>query len=206
MALPYNSFGGGLIGLTNAAANTVIYAVIPGVRTGYPRVAQINYTAGNTANSIIAMRPIGRANVATNAITNVATLTLDADPSASGNTIAAGDQVVYGPCTDGTYRRGQVNTSGWDANTKIVTFTANLAANINTTVGKVWNFGVPADTDPSTGAAHPVIPTVANTTASLNFPTAGFVGGAKGDPLLIYTVNATNATQFNFIEYAYTTE
>ncbi len=199
-----NSIGGGVVGLTNAAANTVFYAVIPGRTGAYTRICGFNWTAGNTANSFVGLRPIGRTTITTAAITNVAVVTLTADPSPTGNTIAAGDQVVIAH-SDGTYRRAQVNTAGWCSTDKTLTFTANLAANV-AAGAKIWMFGVPADTDPITGSAFPVFPTVANTTYQNNFVAAGFVGAQTGDPLMLYNANATNATLLNNCEYAFTRE
>jgi len=205
MAVNINGFGGGVLGKTNAAADTVWYGVIPGRANAYARLLSWQYTAGNTANLFTMLRPIGRTTVAAAAITNVAVITVAADPSPSGNTIAAGDQVVLGPCTDGTYRRAQVNTSGWNSSALTLTFTANLAANVNTAT-KVFNFGIPSDTDPISGAAFPTFLPTANTTATVDLGGVGFVGAQKGDPLLIYSPNATNATNLNNAAYAHTIE
>lgn len=200
-----NSFGGGIIGKANAAAGTVYYAVIPGQANGYARVASLGYTSGATANSFFGMRPIGRSNITQAQTTSDSTLTLVSDPSAPGNTIAAGDQVVYGPCVDGTFRRAQVNTSGWNGTSKVLTFTAALAANVNTTC-KVYNFGINTDTNPTDSLAHPELPVVASSTNVISLPNAGFAGYAKGDPLLIYNPNATAATNLNYGEFCYTVE
>lgn len=203
MALTYNAFGGNLLGLTNAAADTVYYGVIPGNTRAYARVAGFNWTAGNTANSFYGMRPIGRANIASASNSSVNTVTLDANPSASGNNLAAGDQMVYGPCVDGIYYRGQV--SAFNATSLVVTFTANVSANVTTNT-KVFNYGIFSDTDPTTGTAHPRFITTANTSGNFTFGPAGLSGHAKGDPLLIYSPNATNATNLNWLEYAFTIE
>jgi len=202
MPLTVNAFGGGLLGKTNATADTVYYGVIPGNTQGYARIGGFQYTCGNTANSFTLMRPIGWANIAAAAGTNVAVVTLDADPSPSGNTIAAGDQVVLGPCTDGTYRRAQVNTSGWNGTTLALTFTANLTAAVNTSTD-LFNFGVAADTDPNTGSAHPIFTPTVNTTADVQLFGGGFKSYRKGDPLLVYNPNATAATNLNHLAYAY---
>ena len=202
MALNVPCGGGGMVGLTNAAAGTVWYAVVPGLANAYARLEGFQYNCGNTANNFTFMRPIARAQATVAGLTNVATITVDADPSPSGNTIAAGDQVVVGPCSDGSYRRGQVNTSGWNSTTKVITLTANNAAAF--AVGtKVYNFGVPGDTDPITGAAFPVFTPTANTVGNCVFYGGGFVSAAKGDPLLIYNPNATNATTLNHAGYAH---
>ncbi len=205
MGLAQLSYGGNVLGKANAAADTVWYAVVPGRRNRFTAVSLINYTAGNTANAFYVMRPLGRANVVSAAAANVAVLTLDADPSPTGNTIAAGDQCVV-ESADGTYRRAQVNTAGWCSTTKVVTFTTNNAAAVSAGA-KFFNMGIFTDTDPVDGLAHPLLPTAANTTASHGpFAVSGIRGRNAGDPLLIYNPNATNATNMNYAEYANTVE
>lgn len=198
MALSQIAYGGNTLGRANAAADTAFYAVVPGLADNFTAVASFAMTSGNTANDGVWMRPIGRANVAT-AVTSGADVVLDADPSASGNTIAAGDQCVL-KHTDGTYRRYQVNTAGWNSTTKTVTFTANVAANV-ATGANFWNFGINTDTDPVHAAAHPRFASVANTQRVYTFQGAGVRGNAKGDPLLFYCPNATNATVLDYAEY-----
>lgn len=207
------SICGNTLGLQSATAGTAYYAVIPpyappnaaGVPTWTPsyvtRICQLQYTCGNTANGFYVMRPIGRTTVAAAATTSVAAVTLAADPSPSGNTIAAGDQVVM-QYADGTFRRTQVNTSGWDSTNLILTFTGNLPANV-AAGAQMWMFGVNTDTDPTTGSAFPVIPTTVNTNnTAVVFGPSGMGGVQKGDPLLVYNPNATAATNLNFLEYA----
>jgi hypothetical protein len=204
VGLAQQGFGGNVLGRANAAAGTAYYAVVPGKTGCYTSIAQFAVRCGNTANDVYWLRPLGRANVTVAATTSDASLTLDADPSPTGNTIAAGDQVVI-QHSDGTNRRAQVNTSGWNGTTKVVTFTADLAANV--AVGaKIWNFGVHTDTDPVLGTAHPVFGTTANATVTPVFDASGIRGHQTGDPLLFYTGNATNATDLLYAEYARTIE
>jgi len=47
---------------------------------------------------------------------------------------------------------------------------------------------------------------VVNTTATTQIGGVGFRGAQKGDPLLVYNPNATNATNTNFIAFAHTVE
>lgn len=210
MSIYSAGYAGNVVGRANAAADTVYYAVVPGfgavgtstLNWRYTRLSQLSWTSGNTANAFTVMRPLASAKVTVAAITNVAALTLDADPSPSGNTIAASDSVVV-QHTDGTYRRYNVNTAGWCSTTNTVTFNTNLAANVAVNA-KVWNFGVFTDTDPVYGTAHPTFPTVANTTNTYVFSGGGVCGSAVGDPLLIYNPNATNATVMNFAEFVRT--
>ncbi len=207
MGFPAGGFGGGVIGLTNATAGTVWYAVIPANPRAVTAVVGFSYTNGNTANSIYGMRPIGRANVVNAQTTSDSSVVLDADPSPSGNTIAAGDQCVI-KYSDGTYRRTQVNTAGWNGTTKVLTFTAVLPAAVSAGA-KFFMFGVFTDTDPLTGSAFPLFPTVASVSDApsyRSFTAAGLRGAQAGDPLLIYCPNATAATLLNWTEYIFTIE
>ncbi len=205
MSMQYTAFGGNVLGRANAAADTAYYAVIPGARSKITRVAGFSLTSGNTANAGYWLRPIGRANIATAIVADAgAVAVLDADPSPSGNTIAAGDQVVI-EHDDGTYGRYQVNTSGWNSTSKTATFTANVAKAV-AAGNKVFNFGVFNDTDPALGVAHPAFPSVANTQRVYTFGPAGVCGHQAGDPLLFYCPNATNATVLDYAEFCRTRE
>lgn len=205
MGMQYSAFGGNVLGKATAALDNVFYAVVPGARSKFTRVAGFSLTAGNTANAGYWLRPIGRANIATAIVADAgAVAVLDADPSPSGNTIAAGDQVVI-ECTDGVYRRYQVNTAGWNGTSKTVTFTANVA-NAVAAGNKVFNFGIFTDTDPVLGVAHPSFPSVLNTQRIYTFGPAGICGHQAGDPLLFYCPNATNATVLDYAEYTRTRE
>lgn len=204
MGLAQQGYSGNVLGRSNATAGTAYYGVVPGASLRFTGVASFVVTSGNTANDVYFMRPLGRANVTVAATTSDSSLTLDADPSPSGNTIAAGDQVVV-QHSDGTYRRAQVNTSGWNSTTKVVTFTGTLGANV--AVGaKVWNFGVNTDTDPILGTAHPIFPSTVNATRTYSWAASGIRGHQQGDPLLFYCANATNATSVDSVEYARTLE
>lgn len=203
MGMPYNASMGGVAGKVTAAANTAFYSVIPAEVGKYTRLAAFSSTQGNTANDCNVLRPIGRATSTAAYGTNVAAIVLNTDPSPSGNTIAAGDQVIIRHSADGTYRRYQVNTSGWASNTNTVTFTANLAAAV--AIGdKVFNMGIYSDTDPVLGTAFPAFPTTANATNTFTFGPSGVRGAQVGDPLLIHNINATNASVLNWAEYAHT--
>lgn len=203
--LNFSALRGNVIGRANAAANTAFYAVVPGYADKFTRLMGFQYTAGNTANDFVLMRPIGRANATAAYNTSVAVAVLNGDPSPTGNTIAALDQVVV-KHTDGTYRRYTVNTSGWDANTNTVTFTGNFGAAV-ASGAPFFLFGVSTDTEVTTGLAFPSLPTTANTTAAYNFANAGgFAGFNTGDPLMIYNGNATNATVMTYAEFARTVE
>lgn len=200
MSLGFSAFGGNMLGLANAAAGTAYYAIVPGRPGFYARVAKFETVSGNTANINYWLRPIGRANLASAANTGQATVTVDAHPYPTGNTIASGDQVVVREDA-GTYTRYTVDS--YNGTTKVITFSANVATALSAGA-KLWNFGVFTDTDPATATAHPRFATVANSTNTYTFGPAGVAGHQKGDPVLFYNPNATNATNLNYAEYAYT--
>lgn len=199
--------GGGTVGYTDANANTPWYALIPGLPGAITRFIKAQVDNGATDNGLYVMRPIGllndtdRAFVTTARITSDTTVPLDRDPSAPGNTIASGDQVVI-QCSDGVYRQFQV--SSWSANT--VTLTGALGFAVDSGA-PFFFFGVFNDTDPRTGVAFPKLDTKASVVTDI--PTtgsfeAGFPGFRAGDPILLYSPNATNKTKLNFAEYVYT--
>lgn len=207
------SIGSTLIGKQNATAGTVVYTIIPGGssyasdgrKSCFTGLVAYQATSLSTANSIYIMRAIGRTTTTTTAAANtVAALTLAADPSPSGNTIAAGDQVVL-EGTDGVMYRNQVNTAGWCSTTKVVTFTANVVPAV-TNGSKVYMMGVFTDTDPTSGVAFPLFATTANTTTTFpNVSNGAFLQTSTkiGEPLLVYNPNATDATSINYLQYAY---
>ncbi len=213
------SIGNVMRGKSNAAANTVVYTLIPGGSTWragslwngdgrsqcYTGLIMFQATSLSTANSIYVMRAIGRTTTTTTAAADtVAALTLAADPSPSGNTIAALDQVIYED-TSGVFRQNTVNTSGWNATTKVVTFTANVAGAV-TNGTRVWMMGVFTDTDPLTGLAFPLLATTANTTTSYPAVFSGAflqTSAYVGEPLVLYNPNSTDATSVNFTQYGY---
>jgi hypothetical protein len=214
-----STIGNSLLGKQNATAGTVVYTIIPGgstYRAGVPwngdgrsqcftGLVMFQVASASTANSIYVMRAIGRTTTTTTAAANtVAALTLAADPSPSGNTISAGDQVVL-EGTDGAFYRNQVNTAGWNSTTLVVTFTANVVPAV-TNGSKVYMMGVFTDTDPTTGSAFPLLPTTANTTSDYPKVFSGALfqtSSRQGEPLLLYNPNATDATAINFLQYAY---
>lgn len=200
MATNIPCYGGSTTGAFSATAGTVYYGLIPPRLDGFTRIVGLEYTCSTTVNPFTIMRPIGWANITQAQTTSDSTVTLDVDPSPTGNTIAAGDQVVLGPCTDGTYRRAQVNTSGWNSTTKVLTFTGTLPAAVNTST-KFFMLGVSGDTDPNTGVAFPAWNPTASTTATKEF-LVPYRTHRRGDPFLIYCPNATAATNLNQVYHA----
>lgn len=209
MALNYAAFDGGMVGTKTASANTVIVITLPPSRTssgiyrGYTRLAALSSTQGNTANSNYLMRPIGRTTTSAASNSGVNTVTLTADPGATvSNNIAANDYVSVMQ-SDGTILTATVNA--WNGTTKVATLNSNTTAAVSSGA-KVWFYGIQTDTDPVTGAAHPILTTTANATTTWNSVGGGIRGAQVGDPLLIYNPNATNASTINYAEYAHVME
>ncbi len=67
----------------------------------------------------------------------------------------------------------------------------------------LWNFGIFTDTEPTTGAPFPLVNTPVSVVTPKAFVT-GFTSWVAGAPLLLYSPNATNRTDLNHAEYAYT--
>jgi hypothetical protein len=66
----------------------------------------------------------------------------------------------------------------------------------------MWNFGVNTDTEP-TSLAFPKLDTPTSAVKDYSFG-GGFAGFTAGQPLLLYSPNATNQTKMNFASYANT--
>lgn len=204
MPLQMNMFGGGMVGTLTASAGTAWVATLPPDSNliAYTRLAELAVLQGNTANSVYLMRPIGRTTTSAASNSGVNTLTLTADPGPSGNGIAANDRVSVKQ-SDGTILTTTVNA--WNGTSKVLTLNANTTASV-ASGARVWDFGIHTDTDPVTGAAHPIIPTTANTTTTYQSQAGGFRTAQKGEPILIYNPNATNASTLLYAGFGHTLE
>lgn len=186
-----------MIGRTLATAGTAWYAVVPGSPSLVTRLTALQIDNGATNNGLYLMRPLASATVQQAEAAAATTVTLDRDPSPSGNTISSGDQVVL-LFADGTYRK--VTVSSWSPSTLVLTVGALPAAIAAGTT--LWNFGIFSDTEPGTSLPFPLLDTP--TSAVKDYPFGAGFAGAAGQPLLIYCPNATNQTKLNYAEYART--
>jgi hypothetical protein len=176
-------------------------------------ISQLVYTAGSTAHDVVIMRPLNWARITTDVAINSTTMVLetnpgtyssyykyDLPPEAGGkvagvadNGIAGSDYVAY-QLRDGTW---QINTV---SSVSSLTLTLGTATP-NITGGGVeagsicFFFGVAADSDPATGLAHLTINSVASARTSLLDGSApGAISTLRpGDPMIIYSANASNA-------------
>lgn len=197
-------FGGHQLGAKTANAGTRINNVIPPHPQGVTRVTSIDYGDTGTAHVITGMRPLGRTKLREAAAASQATLKLKADPSPSGNTIAASDLVLIRQ-DDGTLLLGTVDTGGWASSTLTVTLAASLTTAISAGAD-VWFMGVAGDTDPKTGTVFPSVTSGASTgTTSWSDSLAGvFMGGDRDEPLILSSANGTNAGTFKKVSVGYT--
>lgn len=197
MGVELQASSGSLLGRTEATAGTAWYAVVPGSAGLVTRLTAAQIDNGATNNGVYLMRAIGSATVQAAQAAADTTIVLDRDPSASGNTISSGDQVVV-LASDGTYRR--VTVSSWSASTLTLTVSA-LPAAVAAGTG-LWNFGIYTDTVPATGSAHVKLNTP--TSAVTTYDLGPGLAGAASEPLLVYSPNVTNQTSLNYAGYART--
>lgn len=180
------------------AANTPIVQVIPplvnssnvvsaGAKT---RLLFLTYTAAGTAHDVVVMRSLNSTRT-TEAAAATATSLVLAEVDMVGDTIASGDYLVV-QHTDGSF--------GAYLASALASFTVTIGALAKGVAlgGKVWIMGAPSDT-----TYHRKLTTTANTANTWNpgvsgICTSGFNTGAyaetgKGEPLIVYSANATNA-------------
>lgn len=188
-------------GKKTATAGTALVQTVDPMRNARTVLTFLSYTAGNTAHTITAMRPLGSTTLASATAANTNTITLTADPGAWGssksvaaNAIAANDYVVL-ERADGTFHTSTV-AAGTFAGSNL-TLTTSLPTGVGASTGaKVWFYGITTDSNPADGLAHPQYGTTANTTVTIGNTVgeglAGFVQTAgKYEPIVIHSNNAT---------------
>lgn len=184
---------------------------------GITHLTRLLYTTGATAHQIGIMRPFNWTTTSIVTAKNVAVINLTADPGTysttfnypnalgsgnavaltaamADNAIAAGDYLAF-QLTDGTWWFDKVSSVA----TLAITMTTTLP---NVTGGgvaagaRVYFFGVIGDKDPNTGIVNPQTTSVASTFRidQLQDQTGcGIAGLHRGDPLLFYSPNTTDA-------------
>jgi hypothetical protein len=179
----------------------------------FTHISQLVYTAGSTAHDLVIMRPLNWAVINGNVAANSSTIVLTTDPgvystnykydlppSASGlvsctasNAIAASDYVAY-QLRDGTWVLDLVSSVSGLTLT-MTTATPNITGGGIADGSILFFFGVAANVDPATGLAHQAINSVASARTSLLSDLArGTVQNFHpGDPMVLYSANASNA-------------
>lgn len=187
--------------LTQTAA-TLITQVTSRKRGCKTQLDRAVYTAAGTAHTLTVMRDIGKTQVTSDAAAAQTSVVLDADPGPAGNGLAAGDFLVFIK-PDGLPHVGVVST--WTAGTKTVVLTANVPTGGFAKGADVFNYGVAADTDPTTGAAHFALPQAASTRVDNYSPTGnGLVTSFRnGAPLILQSNNATAAGTLNLARWLF---
>jgi hypothetical protein len=190
-------------GSVTAVAGTAITQPTTRKRGCKTTLDTATYTAAGTAHTLTVMRDIGRTKVTSDAAAAQTSVVLDADPGPTGNGLAAGDHLIFIK-PDGLPHLGVVST--WTPGTKTVVLTANVPTGGFAKGADVFNYGVPADTDPATGSPHFALTQGAGATTVNNNATGnGLVDSFRnGAPLLLHSNNATAAGTLNRARWLFT--
>lgn len=198
------SYGGNGFGYKSVAFGTVINRLLPPRPSAVLRVTKLKATGANATHKVTALRSLGKTKANATSIAAATTVTLLADPSPSGNTLAANDLLAIREI-DGVTRLYTVSTFVG----LVVTLTAGLTAGVTASASpqcSVWMLGVAADTDPRTGEAHPYFQLPAAAQDSWEDREGGIVAGIAADePILLQHSNATATGSLDQVSYSYTT-
>lgn len=189
---------------------------------GVTHITDLVYTAGSTAHDVVLMRPFNWAYVNGAVAKNATAVVLTDDPGVystnykyplpagqaapagtADNAIAAGDCVAV-QLTDGTWHVTTVASGSYSA-LVLTDATPNITGGGIADGSIMYFFGVAANTDPATGLAHPVLTSVASTRVNLLQDAANsyFAALHAGDPLLVYSANASNAGILSLVSGLY---
>jgi hypothetical protein len=181
----------------------------------HTHIDSLIYTAGSTAHDVVVMRPLNYAVVNGDVAANGTVVTLYTDPGlyqtagnykyplppdatvpsqAANNGIAANDYVCV-QLRDNTWHLSKVTSVSGLAVT-LTTAIPNVTGGGVKSGSILFYFGASTDTVPQSGAAHVAFTSVASARTDL---LAGSRSGPSfksfnpGDPLLVYSANASNA-------------
>lgn len=176
------------------------------------RINSVVYnTGGSTAQVLYFMSPFNFAYVTTDVAANTATFILDKDPgvystnfrynlankhapsSVANNAIAAADYVAY-QLNDGTWVFDTV-ASGTFAALVLTTSTPNISGGGVSAGTAMFFFGIITDKNPNNGVVCPKF-TVPASTVNVSYGnglTGNWSALNPGDPMIVYSDNATNA-------------
>lgn len=178
----------------------------------YTYVNQIVYASAGTVHDVVVMRPFNWAVVNGDVAHNATVVNLLTDPGAystafkyglpgdaggvvantADNGIAASDYVAV-QLRDGTWHMSLVSSVSSLAVT-LTTATPNVSGGGIEDGSILFFFGAPANTNPQTGQAHVKFTTVASTRVLLFDSGSSGIGSLNpGDPLIVYSANATAA-------------
>lgn len=180
----------------------------------FTHVTDLWYTSLTTAHSLYVMRPLNWTYTVAAVSSNTTAVTLAYDPGTwatagiykygipeggtvpnfANNVMAASDVLAY-QLNDGTW---QIDTVSSISSLALVlgTGTPNVTGAGIAAYSPIFWFGAVGDTDPATGAIHPLIDSVAAT--ALRLQAQGTYGSLwsglhRGDPLVFVSSNGTDA-------------
>ena len=165
------------------------------------------YTAGATAHTGYAMRPLDRTTVASAAALSQAVVNISANVGAllatGANAISANDWLVIQSLATKLCYAVQVSS----VSTLAITLTANVPVAF-APGDKVFFYGIKTDIQPETGLPHPSYPMAASTLVTISNATGnGLTATARmNEPLLIFVDNITAQGTVNRITWLHVYE
>jgi len=187
----------------------------------YTHIDSLVYTSAGTAHTVTVMRPLNWAIVNGDVAANATAVTLHTDPGAystsgsykyplppdasspsqvASNAIAANDYVAV-QLRDGTWHLSTI-ASGSGTSPVLTTAIPNITGGGVEDGAIMFFFGITTDTVPQTGQAHVPLLTVASTRQELLASSRhgpSFRSLNPGDPILLYSNNATAAGSFSLV-------
>jgi len=210
MSHTLGAFPGFGVPYTTASAGTAFVALVPGHKDHKIKLHKVSYTSGATAHSLTFMRPLSKVLLSSAAAKGATSIVLAEDPGAWGsaktvaaNNIASGDWIAYRQ-GDGTWAYNKLTGSPTtDANGLVTCAVSALGAALAAGT-EIFFFGVPADSDPNTGSAHPkYVPPVSMTYTWDGNGAALLSTLGVGEPMLIHSDNATAQGYLEFAAITY---
>lgn len=175
------------------AADTVITQLIPPLANNKVRLTSLSYTPGATAHDLIIMRALELVEAAVAAAAAATSLELTSTTFV-GDTIANGDYIVV-EHSDDTYGLYLVSAL---AGSTVTINALSKAVNAN---ASVWILGAPGE------SYHSTLGTIASTRMDFSDEAGGLAQtgyddgtynrDGRGDPMVIYSSNATAAGTLN---------
>ena len=182
----------------------------------FTHITDLWYTSLTTAHSLYVLRPLNWTYVSSAVASNTTTITVAADPGTwatagvykyglpsgdsgvpnlANNTQASGDYYAF-QLNDGRWMV-DVATGGTTGTTLVLTTgTPNVAGAGIAAYSPIFWFGAVGDTDPATGIIQPLFDSIANTNVTFRGGAYGaglFNNLHRGDPLIFYSSNGTDA-------------
>jgi len=203
--------------------NTYGTANWQGQNGAFTHIDTLLYTTGATAHKVGVMRPLNWTTFAAAVAKNATSITLTADPGVfstnykyatpggvvpalADDTIATGDYVAY-QLNDGTWQVDTIASGTFaGANLVLTTGTANVTGATIAKGNVLFFFGIIGDSDPATGLGQWQT-TLALSTVRASLLQESVLGGLKsfhrGDPMIFYSPNTTNAGLMNHMSGYY---